>query len=169
MACDKVPFEGGIMVICGGRRSRRRCAICRRDWATAQCDHPVLRNGRKGTCDLHICEQHRTPIGPNADLCPAHSAQYELNGMRFAMGDAELDPREPRAEELPDAIPTDPRGLYHVYKRGSGWLSAERTAAGCRDWIADRKAAQVFAGGRVLDATLKTHQLEAYRAERLLF
>ena len=166
---EKIPFEGGTVFICSGRRrSRSRCQYCSAD-SIALCDHPVIRKGKQVTCDRKLCARHRKKIGGDVDLCPAHAMQYELNGNRLAIGDVALDPnREPSAEEKPVRLPTDPREMYQVFKRGQGWLSQKGTN-GSRSWIADRSKAQVFNGGAVLDATLRAHKLEAFTAEVSLF
>lgn len=35
------------------------------------CDWPKDRGG--GTCDAAMCQQHRTNVGPDRDVCPRHS------------------------------------------------------------------------------------------------
>jgi hypothetical protein len=57
-------------IICGLKQ--HRCVICRRP-ATKQCDFPVVRNGKAGTCDVYFCDEHGTNIGPNVDYCRLHS------------------------------------------------------------------------------------------------
>ncbi len=157
---EKIPFAGGVMIVCGGRRTAK-CDYCTRPHE-ALCDHPVIRRGKAHTCDRKLCVDHRKAVDKNVDLCPAHATQYELNGNRFALGDVALDPKEPAAE-TPVADPTDPRFFYQVFKPGAGWLS-ERGSNGKRAWIHERPKAQAFAGGAILDATLKTYKLKAYAA-----
>jgi hypothetical protein len=68
MACEN---HGGV-IICGRRASpRHSCAFCSR-YATHQCDFPVTRNGKKGTCDQWMCDRCATSQGPNLDFCPPH-------------------------------------------------------------------------------------------------
>lgn len=64
---------GGSAHLCGGRGRRPKCSVpgCGRDQA-ALCDHPVERQGGKGTCDASMCAAHRTSVGKNRDHCPAH-------------------------------------------------------------------------------------------------
>ena len=160
MACEKIPFEGGFAIICGGRRSRVFCKFC---GGSGQflCDAPVIRQGRQQTCDIKLCAHHRKNVAPGVDLCPAHGRQYELNGNQFTIGDVALDPKKEPAEEKPAALPTDSNAVYQVFKPGSGWLS-QRDARGSRSWVADRSKAQSFPGGTTLDVTLRAHRLQAF-------
>lgn len=43
------------------------------------CDGPIgsTHGGRVLTCDAPMCERHRTPSGPNRDLCPKHAPAKE--------------------------------------------------------------------------------------------
>lgn len=37
--------------------------------SSRQCDAPV----GDGTCDMPLCEEHATRVGPDRDLCPKHA------------------------------------------------------------------------------------------------
>jgi hypothetical protein len=88
MGCATVRFPDGTTgILCGGRgkRSKHRCFYC-----TAigefQCDNPVLRNNRKGTCDTWMCNDCRNNIGNEIDLCRPHFNSWRNNGNRFKFG-----------------------------------------------------------------------------------
>ena len=67
--CAYVPDgRGGLAIICGHFNV---CAICHRlsGW---QCD-VFVDGARTRRCDLHLCDQHRTNLGPDKDACPEHA------------------------------------------------------------------------------------------------
>lgn len=70
MTCTPIDLGNGVRGIVW------RCSIpgCRRS-ADLLCDYPVIRKGRKGTCDAKVCEAHALHAGPDRDLCPAHAAR----------------------------------------------------------------------------------------------
>lgn len=75
MTCHRITLPGGgFAIVCErGRRSKTKpCSVpgCGRP-SSYQCDHPVDLFG--ATCDAHLCRIHRTPIGPEKDLCPTHA------------------------------------------------------------------------------------------------
>lgn len=53
--------------------------ICGR-MSVALCDFPAGRTlgGQPLTCDMPLCEQHRTKVGTNQDHCPRHAKQERL-------------------------------------------------------------------------------------------
>lgn len=83
MRCTAVPGGG---FICGGRPPRRRCSTpgCDR-WAEAQCDYPVRRKGKLGTCDAHLYERCRQHQGEDRDFCIPHqkTAKIAVNPSRL--------------------------------------------------------------------------------------
>lgn len=70
--------SGRVMAIACSRGQRRSCSTpgCGRD-GTQQCDFPVKRNGRTGTCDRYICPKCATRVGPDRDYCPPHQRTAE--------------------------------------------------------------------------------------------
>ena len=62
--------DGTRAIVCGGHRSRKRCA-CGRP-ATLACDWKVPR-----TCDAAICDRCTTSPAPEKDLCPPHARAFE--------------------------------------------------------------------------------------------
>jgi hypothetical protein len=48
--------------------------------SVALCDAPVgeALDGTPLTCDMPMCEHHRTQVGPNLDHCPRHAKQLPL-------------------------------------------------------------------------------------------
>ena len=73
MHCTPLPGGG---FVCGSRARRPRCSVpgCARD-VEKECDYPVVRKGKAGTCDAKLCGAHAKPAGPGKDLCPAHDAR----------------------------------------------------------------------------------------------
>jgi hypothetical protein len=68
--------DGNMAVFCGPRGPRPRCSVpgCGRP-VERECDFPVQRRGKPGTCDAKLCATHAKPAGPDRDLCPAHDAR----------------------------------------------------------------------------------------------
>lgn len=75
MKCEAIKLPGGGgAIVCRGRTRAARCQIrqCRRS-GEALCDYPLegYQDGR--TCDVRVCDLHRTQTGPDTDLCPYHA------------------------------------------------------------------------------------------------
>jgi hypothetical protein len=81
--------DGFTAIVCTRGQRKRRCHYCNRP-APYLCDHPVIRNGKRGTCDIAICEQCRHNVQAGVDLCRPHFGLYEKNGMKFKLGDVEI-------------------------------------------------------------------------------
>jgi hypothetical protein len=64
--CERVALPGGgVAVVCGVRRERRkRCTHCR-EWAAYECD----------ACDVPLCRRCRIHVPPDRDYCRAHRAE----------------------------------------------------------------------------------------------
>jgi hypothetical protein len=47
--------------------------------SVALCDHPAGQDlsGKPLTCDMPMCEQHRTRVGENLDHCPRHAKRSD--------------------------------------------------------------------------------------------
>lgn len=67
MVCRTIKTERGYAIVCGPRKSIRRCA-CGRP-ATKLCDHPA---GNEKTCDKPLCDRCAVRRGPNVDWCREH-------------------------------------------------------------------------------------------------
>lgn len=63
---------GFTAITCGGRAPACSVPGCGRE-STAACDYPVVRRGRKGTCDKKLCDRCRVRQGDDIDFCPPHS------------------------------------------------------------------------------------------------
>lgn len=73
MACE-VMMAGGVRVlVCGRSRRALRCAFCGAA-AVALCDAPVIRRGRRRTCDARLCAScsRKPAMEGDLDLCPDH-------------------------------------------------------------------------------------------------
>jgi len=68
--------DGSIVgVMCSrGRRQVKPCYICGKPH-TSLCDYPV---GDGNTCDRPMCDKCRTMIGPDLDVCRAHSDPVDV-------------------------------------------------------------------------------------------
>jgi hypothetical protein len=68
--------NGKAIGIACGRRDRRACSTpgCSGD-ATVQCDFPVTRKGKAGTCDRYVCRRCAVSVGTDRDYCPPHARQ----------------------------------------------------------------------------------------------
>lgn len=67
--CERVALPGGgVAIVCGGHRQRRRRCMrwssCR-EWAEFQCD----------TCDAPLCKRCRIHVPPDHDYCRVHRAE----------------------------------------------------------------------------------------------
>lgn len=86
MHCEPIKLPGGGTGIICGRGSRRKpCHYCAKHGGFL-CDHPVIRNGKRTTCDTQMCEQCRNNVA-GADLCRPHFTLYTNNGNKFKLGD----------------------------------------------------------------------------------
>lgn len=75
MTCEFVEMPGvGVAIVCGGRRSRKKCECGRA--AGLECDWKVPER-KSGTCDKPICSRCATSPAPGKDLCREHAARYE--------------------------------------------------------------------------------------------
>jgi hypothetical protein len=65
-------FVAPNAIVCN--RERRTCATpgCSKQ-TRKQCDFPVTRNGKAGTCDRYLCSGCAVSVGPNVDHCPPHA------------------------------------------------------------------------------------------------
>ena len=79
------------MIVCQRGQRRRRCHYCHRP-APFLCDHPVIRTGKRGTCDTPLCAGCRNNIRANVDLCRPHFNLWRTNGNTFKLGDVEIPP-----------------------------------------------------------------------------
>lgn len=81
MKCEAIKLPGGGgAIVCRGRGPYTRCQIrvggsllCRRR-GEALCDHRLEGYTDGRTCDVRLCDLHRTRTGPDTDLCPYHAA-----------------------------------------------------------------------------------------------
>ncbi len=64
----------GTVIACG--RSTAHSCQCGRQ-ATHQCDYPVTRSERKGTCDRWMCRGCALRVGVNLDYCPPHARLHQ--------------------------------------------------------------------------------------------
>lgn len=73
MACEVVLAGGVRAIVCGRALRRSRCKFCGSQ-AVALCDAPVMRRGRRRTCDAKLCARcSRKPAeAGDLDLCPDH-------------------------------------------------------------------------------------------------
>jgi len=69
-----VDADGRPVAIACSRGPHKACATpgCR-NHADKQCDFPVTRSGRPGTCDRFICSKCAVRVGPDLDHCPPHA------------------------------------------------------------------------------------------------
>ena len=74
-----IVIDGQVVGIACGSRPTRYCQTqgCRRV-ATIQCDHPVTRKGKAGTCDRWCCRGCAKNVGPDRDYCPPHARAVEV-------------------------------------------------------------------------------------------
>jgi hypothetical protein len=89
MGCHTIRLsDGTTAIVCGARQKRSKpCLYCQRP-STSQCDYPVFRKNKKGTCDTDMCDDCKQTIGEDLDLCRGHIAVWRNNGKRFAIGGA---------------------------------------------------------------------------------
>ena len=90
MPCDPINVGDVTGIVCTrGQRIKARCHYCDRP-APFLCDHPVIRKGKRGTCDTPMCADCRNTIGPDQDLCRPHFNLWRNNGNKFKLGDVEI-------------------------------------------------------------------------------
>jgi hypothetical protein len=74
MPCHPVKlFDGSTAIVCSRGSTRKRCAYCGRA-SDRLCDFPVLRDGKRTTCDAALCSRCTTRITGDRDLCRSHVA-----------------------------------------------------------------------------------------------
>jgi hypothetical protein len=82
--CVPIIIEGKVVGTMCVSAPTRYCSCKRR--ATIQCDYPVMRAGKAGTCDRWCCPSCSTSVGRDRDYCAAHARdqpkeQQTLPGM----------------------------------------------------------------------------------------
>lgn len=78
MPCNPLFSKDGKAVgfVCGPKTKARRCKVAGcRSWATKLCDWPV---DDRRTCDLDLCVDHATKVGPDKDYCPRHATDDKI-------------------------------------------------------------------------------------------
>lgn len=100
MPCDRVDLPGGVSAIVCSRGSRRSkpCAHCG-STSYLLCDFPVLRAGRRTTCDAPLCHRCTTRHAGDVDLCRPHAERWS-NGKPTVGPGAEI--------EIPDVFADEP-------------------------------------------------------------
>ncbi len=78
------------LFICGRGAKYSPCHYCAHR-AAFQCDHPVIRAGKRTTYDTWMCEQCRNTAGTNVDLCRPHFNLWRNNGNKFKLGDVNVE------------------------------------------------------------------------------
>lgn len=89
MACKVVRTKGITVIVCGRGHRAKPCHYCGHR-SSFMCDHPVIRNGKRGTCDTPLCEQCCNEVAKETDLCRAHFGLWQRNGCCFKLGDVEV-------------------------------------------------------------------------------
>ena len=76
MTCETIRLSDGTTgIVCTrGRRRLPKCSVkgCR-DEGVYQCDAPAPRK-KSGTCDKHLCGEHRVSVRQGVDYCAEHAA-----------------------------------------------------------------------------------------------
>lgn len=86
MPCE--PIHGGF--VCGRRRSRKVCGVCKQQAAVKLCDFPLRGKKAGKTCDHPMCARCAVTVGakgndtidycrPHAELSGGKSVQLELD------------------------------------------------------------------------------------------
>lgn len=81
MACEEVKHLGPsgplVAIVCsrGGPRPKP-CVYCG-SRSSRLCDFPVLRDGKRATCDDALCSGCTTRIAGDGDLCRAHAVVWD--------------------------------------------------------------------------------------------
>lgn len=84
-----VKGDGFTAIVCTRGQRIPRCHYCN-DPGSFLCDHPVIRKGKRTTCDTRMCADCRNNVGPETDLCRPHFNLYRNNGNKFKLGDVEI-------------------------------------------------------------------------------
>jgi hypothetical protein len=72
MACKFLNLpDGGTAIICGLRRSKKRCVTCGAQ-SEFLCDFPV-KGGQDGMCSRPVCHRHLEKQSDGRDFCLAHA------------------------------------------------------------------------------------------------
>jgi len=78
VSCERVKFaDGSVGIVCTrGGRDTRPCRWCGNP-RVALCDFPILGARGATTCSAPMCQEHRHPVRPGADLdyCPDHTGK----------------------------------------------------------------------------------------------
>jgi hypothetical protein len=72
MPCHRTPYG----FACTHGRTTKRCAYCGRP-SDRLCDFPVLRDGKRTTCDAALCSRCTTRIAGDGDLCRSHAPLWD--------------------------------------------------------------------------------------------
>jgi hypothetical protein len=89
MACKHISTGGLTMIVCGRGQRTKPCHYCGRP-SSYLCDHPVIRNGKRQTCDVPMCQACACEVAKDTDLCRAHFGLWQKNGCCFKLGDIEV-------------------------------------------------------------------------------
>jgi hypothetical protein len=75
MPCREIDLgDGGVAIACTRGSHAPQCQTPGCTYPGAfQCDYPVTRDGKAGTCDRHCCASHRVHVGVNRDYCGSHA------------------------------------------------------------------------------------------------
>lgn len=77
MPCYPVKMPNDTVgIVCTRGRTRKRCAYCG-SASDRLCDFPVLRDGKRTTCDAALCSRCTTRIAGDGDLCRAHAPLWD--------------------------------------------------------------------------------------------
>ena len=85
MTCEVKDLKGTMAIVCG-RRASKSCRYCH-GASSRLCDFPVVREGKRGTCDAPLCSRCTTRIAGDGDLCRAHAPLWDM-----ARGQAKVGP-----------------------------------------------------------------------------
>lgn len=84
MPCTPINGPGFTGIVCTRGQNQKRCHYCNKP-APFLCDHPVIRNNKRGTCDVPLCKACRNELPNGQDLCRPHFGLWQMNGNKFAM------------------------------------------------------------------------------------
>lgn len=73
MPCERVKLPGqpGAMIVCTGRKPRRRCRCGSGIYTTLLCD---LHDAEGQTCDKPLCVACAVVMGDDVHHCPSHGS-----------------------------------------------------------------------------------------------
>lgn len=78
---NQLPAGGVVLFACRrGDSPGFRCKCGR--GGIKQCDYPVTRAGKAGTCDAHLCDRCAVLVGPGRHYCGPHHRYVERRGER---------------------------------------------------------------------------------------